>query len=309
MTIVSNDPKWWPLLDVYRIYSYFVVASSTAVVYDWALTFEQEFELVLRQRWSRMTVLYISVRYVGMLSFGITILLGLPPVSVTDVGCTILGLLQWWMIFVVNAMLGYILINRLRAMYQQSRKISIFLAGISLTVMIACAVIIAIASSNVSGEELILSGTYQCTLSGNNDNPLFDTWILAIVWEILTLCLAVWIGIKHFRGLQRQYPGSDCLTMLIKTHVFYFVAHAAVSCLATVSLVSPQISGSSSTGTEIYLGVVEIFLLVQMFVLGPRLLLSVREYHAKLVAIPETESNITTIAFQEGIYTSTGDDV
>lgn len=84
MTVVSNDPKWWPLLDVCRIYSYFVVASSTAVVYDWVLTFEQEFELVLRQRWSRMTILYISVRYVGILSFGISILLGLPSVSVTD---------------------------------------------------------------------------------------------------------------------------------------------------------------------------------------------------------------------------------
>ncbi|KAG2357949.1 hypothetical protein BDR07DRAFT_316411 [Suillus spraguei] len=61
MTLVSNEPQWWPLLDDYRIYSYFVVASSTVVVYDWALTFGQEFELVLRQRWSRMTVLYISV--------------------------------------------------------------------------------------------------------------------------------------------------------------------------------------------------------------------------------------------------------
>lgn len=79
--------------------------------------------------------------------------------------------------------------------------------------------------------------------------------------------------------------------------------------MSTVGLLSSQISGSSSTGTEIYSGILEISLLMQMFVLGPRLLLSVREYHAKLVADSETGTNITTIAFQEGIPVSTSDSV
>lgn len=309
MTLVSNEPQWWPLLYDYRIYSYFVVASSTVVVYDWVLTFGQEFELVLRQRWSRMTVLYISVRYVGMLAFGISILLGLPSVSVTDVGCTILGLAQWWIVFVVNVMLGYILIIRLHVMYQQSRRISNFLSGISLAVTITCGVILAIASNKASGEELILSGAHLCVLSEKSDHPLPETWILTVVWEVLVLCLAVWIAIRHFSGLQRRSAGRDCFIVLIKTHVFYFAAHAAVSCLATVGLLSSQMSGSSSTGTEIYSGILEISLLVQMFVLGPRLLLSVREYHAKLVADSETGTNITTIVFQEGIPVSSSDGV
>lgn len=213
------------------------------------------------------------------------------------------------MIFVVNVILGYILIIRLRAMYQRSRKIKIFLAGITLVVTIVCGVILAIASSNFSGEELILSGTYQCDLSGISDHPLSETWILGIAWEVLTLCLAVWIAIKHFRELQRPSPGRDSFTVLITTHVCYFVAHATVSCLVIVSLISPQISDSASMGTEVYLGIAEMFQLVQMFVLGPRLLLSVREFHAELVTNSETGTNITTIAFQEGIHLSTGDDV
>ncbi|KAG2060284.1 hypothetical protein BDR06DRAFT_1002792 [Suillus hirtellus] len=344
MTLVSNDPNWWPLLDFYRIYSCFIVASSTVVIYDWVLTFGQEFELVLRQRWSRMTVTYISVRYFGMLSFGyyhqhttgssvsfgdrysedsalfsissfnsLSSYVGYSELVIDlDLPGTILGLTQWWMIFIVNVMLGYILITRLRAMYKRSRKISIFLVGISLACMIVSGVILAISSSNVSGEELILSGTYQCVLSGNSGSPLsktWITWILGIVWEFLVLCLAVWIAIKHFRELQRPSPGSDCFVMLIKTHVFYFAAHAAVSCLAIGSLLSPQISGSSSIGTEVYSGIVEISLLAQMFVMGPRLLLSIREYNANLVADSETGTNLTTIVFQEGIPVSTGDDV
>ncbi|KAG1764366.1 hypothetical protein EV702DRAFT_109760 [Suillus placidus] len=46
MTLVSDDPALWPIIDWERVMSYFVVASSTAVVYDWALSFAQEFELV-----------------------------------------------------------------------------------------------------------------------------------------------------------------------------------------------------------------------------------------------------------------------
>ncbi|KAG1787070.1 uncharacterized protein HD556DRAFT_1411143 [Suillus plorans] len=38
------------------------------MTYDWALTFGQEVELVWRQPWSLMTVMYLSVRYLGILS-------------------------------------------------------------------------------------------------------------------------------------------------------------------------------------------------------------------------------------------------
>ncbi|KAG1794817.1 uncharacterized protein HD556DRAFT_1442599 [Suillus plorans] len=46
------------------------VAAFVGVTYDWlfsALTFGQEVELVWRQHWSLMTVLYLSVCYLGIL--------------------------------------------------------------------------------------------------------------------------------------------------------------------------------------------------------------------------------------------------
>ncbi|OAX30580.1 hypothetical protein K503DRAFT_870959 [Rhizopogon vinicolor AM-OR11-026] len=46
MTIVSNNPSLWPIISYYRGCSYMDVACLTIVVYDWALTFGQEFELV-----------------------------------------------------------------------------------------------------------------------------------------------------------------------------------------------------------------------------------------------------------------------
>jgi hypothetical protein len=45
---------------------------------------------------------------------------------------------------------------------------------------------------------------------------------------------------------------------------------------------------------------------MQIFILGPRLILSIREYHAKLVANSEAGTGITTIAFQDPTHVSTG---
>jgi hypothetical protein len=64
-----------------------------------------------------------------------------------------------------------------------------------------------------------------------------------------------------------------------------------------------------SLGSQIYPGLTQIFLLVQLFVLGPRLILSVREYHAKRVAKSDAASGMTSISFQERVHVSTSSSV
>lgn len=172
--------------------------------------------------------------------------------------------MQTWMPVVVNAMLGgerlscgalpyrlhwnisqVIMMNRIHAMYQQSKTMLIFLVVVFLASMIATGVMTTIVTSPVSGGklyswlqvssarthwrklvELILSGTHICLFIG--DLPLIlETWIPTIVWEVLVLFLAVWIIIKHFRELRQSPTGStikDCFAILIKGHVLYFVA-------------------------------------------------------------------------------------
>ena len=55
----------------------------------------------------------------------------------------------------------------------------------------------------------------------------------------------------------------------------------------------------------IYNAALQFAILVQMFVLGPRLVLSIREYYDKLVATSDGATGMTTIAFQEHIQMST----
>jgi hypothetical protein len=59
-------------------------------------------------------------------------------------------------------------------------------------------------------------------------------------------------------------------------------------------------------GSEIYSGLLQFVTIVQAFVLGPRLILGVREYHAKLVADSDDGIGMTSIVFQERIHITTG---
>jgi hypothetical protein len=58
-------------------------------------------------------------------------------------------------------------------------------------------------------------------------------------------------------------------------------------------------------GSGIYYGIFQIAQFVQMFVLGPRLVLSIREYHAKLVFDSDEGTGMSTLAFQERVHAST----
>ena len=76
-------------------------------------------------------------------------------------------------------------------------------------------------------EEYILSGAHMCSYELQGDVQLWIklTWVLTTAWEILALCLAVRVAVKHFRELQgpsTRWTLRDTFTVLVKTHIFYF---------------------------------------------------------------------------------------
>jgi len=223
--------------------------------------------------------------------------------------CNYVALILIWTAFIANTMLGVIMIARLYAMYQRSRRMLIFLVVIFMTVTITFVVMTVIGSSYVSAEALILSGTFQCHYG--DDNFMTLNWLLCTVWEILALCLAIWISVKHLREMSRPSIGwsvGGIFEVLISSHVHYFAAFATSSCLNLFSP-SSSISNLSSVGVQVYYGIFQVAIDMQIFVLGPRLLMTVRRYHAKLVDNPDAGACVTTIAFEEQLHTSTWSDV
>lgn len=219
-----------------------------------------------------------------------------------------------WINVVVPAMLGVIMIARLHAMYQRSRKVLIFLVVIFLVVNISGAVVTAIMLRHISVEEVVLSGTYQCTVAVKGDDVLLCVVhsMLLTIWEILALCLAGWIAVKHLRELQQYSAGGiigDCFVVLMKSHCVYFASFVVVYCLS-LGCLSPMVSTVPySLRAPIYFGIFQILMLVQLFVLGPRLILSIREYHAKFVVGPDAGTGMTSIAFQERVHITTSSSV
>lgn len=310
MPIVSDDSAWWPTINASIIASYFIVAASVAVWYDWALTLAQEVELIWRQRWSLMTALYLCLRYLGLLYAVISILAQVPTIPLTDTGCHACFITLNSITVVSTIMLGVIMIVRLYAMYQQSRKVLILLVVTFLPVSIIDGTFTGRASQNSSAVVLILSGSYVCSPSFNGNGVLLIDIIsiLSIAWEVLALCLAAWIAVKHIRELpQSSARGTlgGCFKVLIKTHVVYFTSFVAMSCFQ-IGYLSPKLSGNPySLETMIYLGFSQVFILVQLVVMGPRLILGIREYNAALVAESDSGTVMSSVAFQERVHLTT----
>ena len=61
---------------------------------------------------------------------------------------------------------------------------------------------------------------------------------------------------------------------------------------------------SDSLGVDIFSGVLQIATVVQTFMLGPRLILSMREYYAKLVVNSDDGIDMTSVVFQGRSYLS-----
>ncbi|KAG2124171.1 hypothetical protein DEU56DRAFT_827942 [Suillus clintonianus] len=206
------------------------------------------------------------------------------------------------------------MMTRIHAMYHGSKQMLVFLIVIFLACTTASVVMTVIANLNASAVEIILSGNNMCFNINDSPGSLqslnYLMFIPTFVWEILALSLSLWIVIKHFRELRQSSTGSiieDCFTALIRSHVPYFVGFAAMS-LFDIGLLSPNLSNPTTVGSGIYYGVFQFAQFVQMFVLGPRLVLSIRAYNAKLVANSDEGTRMTTIVFQErgDVSTSVG---
>jgi hypothetical protein len=243
------------------------------------------------------------VRCAGILYSVVYILVNLPD-SITDLDCMILYFMQIWIPVVVNAMLGVIMIIRIYAMYQRSKKILIFLSVVLLTCTIATGIMTGIGNIRASAEDVILSGNRMCLSTGSELNQ--EIFVPTLIWEVIALFLAAWIVIKHVRELRQSPTGSiarDCFMALMRSHVPYFVGFVAMTCF-NLGTLSPTLD-TTTVGSGIYYGIFQIAQFVQMFVLGPRLVLSIREYHAKLVFDSDEGTGMSTLAFQERVHAST----
>jgi hypothetical protein len=62
-------------------------------------------------------------------------------------------------------------------------------------------------------------------------------------------------------------------------------------------------------GTVVFVGAFQIVLALQMFVLGPRLILSIRKYQIELAAGSDADTSMASIVFQGHVHIRTSSTV
>ncbi|KAG2032115.1 hypothetical protein BDR03DRAFT_970956 [Suillus americanus] len=93
---------------------------------------------------------------------------------------------------------------------------------------------------------------------------------------------------------------GSCFTVLIKSHVGY-LARCDHNLFVTNALSESIFSKNSDLSW--------FFLLAQLFLLGPRLILGVRKHIAMLVANHDVGAAMTSFTFQERVHLSTNSSV
>ncbi|KAG2053880.1 hypothetical protein BDR06DRAFT_971968 [Suillus hirtellus] len=197
-----------------------------------------------------MTVMYLGVRYIGMIYTIICVLVYVPTISVTDAGCHIMSDAIEYINDVANIMLGEI------QTYAD------------------------IPPPRLSGYK-----NRHRSDDRNNGEVSYEFWTTPLYSSLHGRSSHFASqALKHFREKRQQSSEGiimDCFTVLMKTHVTYFASFVALTCIELIGYLSPKISA--------------------MFVLGPRLILSIREYHARLVAQSDAATAVTSIGFQESV--------
>ncbi|KAG2368722.1 hypothetical protein BDR07DRAFT_1372006 [Suillus spraguei] len=232
---------------------------------------------------------FVGVIYDWMLTFGQEVELiwhavSVTTLSLTDRECFIIYNVWNCIGIVAFTMLWVITITQLHAMYQRSRKIQVFL------------IVTFLAFTIFNGRNSFSPAPIGAFSSLRKILYFISPhWILKIVWEVFAICLAVCIAVKHFHELQRHSEGGmigDCFTVLMKTHLLYFASFIAVSCFKLNVNFNPN---------DLF-GLLQYLMVIQMSVLGPCLILGVREHHAKLVADSDAATGMTSIAFEERVH-------
>ncbi|KAF8513395.1 hypothetical protein JB92DRAFT_2924187 [Gautieria morchelliformis] len=171
---------------------YGAVAALAMLTYDYALTFDDEFEFVWKRRWSLGKILFIFNRYFGLLS-----------------------LLSFAMV---------ILILRIYAVYNCSRRLLLIMIAFLVAAM-ASSSWLAISTLPTSDQPshdnavalVMVGGTTGCP-NGTTPPHAFFFWIPFLIFETFLMALMLCKGWRVYRS----EGGSRLLHLIIRDSLFYF---------------------------------------------------------------------------------------
>lgn len=246
---------------------YAQLASSSIIVYDHVVTFDQEVELIWSSSWSAGKVLFLINRYYSLFSV-IFNNYGFFSTTLSDSFCLHFFKWQGWTGLIACIIAEMILQMRIYAMYSLNKKVLIcmvisFIASISTSAWIMGTVV-----GSVNAKAIKIPGGTFC-MPGTVQTNFFIFWIPMLAFECLLCGLALFRGFQTFRSEGTLYQnGRHLVGILIRDSILYFL----VICTTYTTCLLVWIIGPTSL-LEVPVG----FSVAMSCVLANRVVFNVRE--------------------------------
>jgi len=263
------------LLSVYYWNNYAGVAILALISYEYLIVFEKEVDFVWKRQWSLMSCLYLIVRYLGLfLAMVCGVWGGL--IYMPESPCYALAVMLEWGFSLYFCFAEAILIWRLYALYNRSKRILCVLLGLLLPVValsIGIDTYLYSRRSAFSVKEISTPVANYCT-SSFNLGPMIAiyTSIPIICYDIFLVILAVVTLAKHLKERRTiSMRPNTLLITIVRYHIVYFVLNLTNQILMVIlwaNIPAPVISLS------------EFFINSMPFILAPRLIISIWDTHA-----------------------------
>ncbi|KAH7906689.1 hypothetical protein BJ138DRAFT_1162027 [Hygrophoropsis aurantiaca] len=293
------DPALIQTLWEVQTENYVAAAACALVIYDQVLMFSREIDHIWNREWNSMTALYVVARYSGDLQV-ITNATMYICINWTTSDANMMIATGWGLIIFILAMQAILMI-RVYALFNRSKKVLIFLTTLhafqTTAIFVMTALVInkqALHAFVISVSPAIGSVAQYFTLNPPLEYLPFNqaTTCLAVGFDIMLFFFALWAFVRHAMEA-KKLDGGWSINVLVKTlmtdHLVYFVCN----------LTSLLIILSTNYKPSGFIGLCMIDISSGLVVIaGPHMMISLRETEKKTRGEGGTvEGEVSTIRF------------
>ncbi|KAH7904162.1 hypothetical protein BJ138DRAFT_1184202 [Hygrophoropsis aurantiaca] len=268
--------------------NYLSAAAGALVIYDQVLTFSNEVDHIWNRQWSFTTALYLIARYSGNVQVIAIAAWHLCINWTKSVNLNIFLIVNWGQTVFILTMQA-ILVIRVYALFNQSKKVLVFLATVYALQTTATFVTVGIFSNKQALHDYVtsISPAIGSVTQNATTNPpsgfvlsLQAMTILPVAFDIILLFFALWAFVRHAleaKKLDGEWSINVLMRTLVADHLMYFI------CNLTWLLLDLLTYYGSANGDLfiISIGGALNFFTALVVVAGPRIVISLRAVENK----------------------------
>jgi len=270
-------------LELLQMNDYVSVVIVTAVIYDYVLVFSREIDYVWHRPWTWVSTIFVLVRYLG-LSFAIIGALGgstfVPgPVNM----CTAIYLVSSWEFIIFLAAADLVMILRVYAMWNQSKRILYILLFIYVSQVIVSFVRKGIYDNpntylSVTVVQITIDVAFCNVSTVSNNATLQLLWVitaLRMVLGVMFLILAVISTLRESVAMYKatkQWQPNCYMQLFVQDGILYFLLNLIYNISTTL------LQNTITPNSTLQLVLVMLYY-TTLYPMMPRFIISVRELY------------------------------